>query len=151
VRAAPARHEVKDVEHDILVAIAQPGTERLEPGNYLLARHASLQLVPCSTGLSKSSACMDPVAGKPKIAFYSNWPDGSGIGTAFPPWRPVRLALVGETAGELLVHAELDVIGAPDAVRCAIAFETAWARRTGVRRVRSAQCVRNLRPGAIAP
>lgn len=38
VRAAPARHEVKDIEDDIIVAVAQSAPERLELGHDLLAR-----------------------------------------------------------------------------------------------------------------
>jgi hypothetical protein len=45
VRAAPARHEVEDIEYDIVVAVDQPGTERLELRDDLLARHAGSQLV----------------------------------------------------------------------------------------------------------
>ena len=40
VRAARARHEIKDIEYDIVVAVAQPGTERLKLRHDLLARHA---------------------------------------------------------------------------------------------------------------
>jgi hypothetical protein len=47
VRAAPARHEVEDIEYDIVVAVAQPGPERLELRDDLFARHAGLQLVLC--------------------------------------------------------------------------------------------------------
>lgn len=45
LRAARARHEVKDIEDDIVVAVAQSGPERLELGHDLLARYAGPQLV----------------------------------------------------------------------------------------------------------